>query len=260
MRTKNLFMVYSVIALLIFSLNFLLFAGTTGKIAGRIIDAGTGEPLIGANVILIGTTLGAATDFEGNYFIINIPPGKYDVKASLVGYNSVTLQDVQVFVDQTTKLNFELHQEAVEMGDVIVLATRPIVQRDLTSTQANISGEDIAMLPLEDLQSVVNLQAGVINGHFRGGRQAEVIYLIDGVSTNDAYSGLPSLEAEVNSIQEVQVITGTFNAEYGDALSGVVNQVTKLAEDTYELNFSGYFGDYTSNRTDIYNKHSTRQI
>jgi outer membrane receptor protein involved in Fe transport len=253
MRTKNLFMVYSVIALLIFSLNFLLFAGTTGKIAGRIIDAGTGEPLIGANVILIGTTLGAATDFEGNYFIINIPPGKYDVKASLVGYNSVTLQDVQVFVDQTTKLNFELHQEAVEMGDVIVLATRPIVQRDLTSTQANISGEDIAMLPLEDLQSVVNLQAGVINGHFRGGRQAEVIYLIDGVSTNDAYSGLPSLEAEVNSIQEVQVITGTFNAEYGDALSGVVNQVTKLAEDTYELNFSGYFGDYTSNRTDIYN-------
>jgi outer membrane receptor protein involved in Fe transport len=252
MRTKRLFIINLVFAFLIFPLNFLLFAGTTGKIAGKIFDAGTGEPLIGANVIIIGTTLGAATDFDGNYFIINIPPGKYEVKASLVGYNSVFIQNVQVFVDQTTKVDFELQEEAVEMGDVIVIATRPIVQRDLTSTQSNISGEDIAMLPLEDVQSVVNLQAGVINGHFRGGRIGEVQYLVDGVSVNDAFTGEVSIEAEINSIQEVQVITGTFNAEYGDALSGVVNQVTKLAEDNYEFTLSGYLGDYVSNRTAVF--------
>ena len=185
-------------------------------------------------------------------FIINIPPGKYQVKASLVGYNSVITQNVQVNVDQTTRLDFELHVEAVEINDVMVVATRPIVQKDLTSTQSNISGNDISMLPLESVQSVVNLQAGVVDGHFRGGRIGEVQYLIDGVSANDAFTGSPSMQAEVNSIQEVQVITGTFNAEYGDALSGVVNQVTKFAEDHYEFTFSGYTGDYVSNRTGIF--------
>ena len=236
--------------LTIFSVNSL--AGTTGKISGKIIDASNGEPLIGANVIIMGTTLGAATDFDGNFFIINIPPGKYEVKASIIGYNAVLIQNVKVSVDQTTKLNFELQEEAVEMGDVIVIATRPIVQKDLTSTQSNISGEDIAMLPLETVQSVVNLQAGVIDGHFRGGRIAEVQYLIDGVSANDVFTGEPSMEAEVNSVQEVQVLTGTFNAEYGDALSGVVNQITKIPGDNYDFNFSGYFGDYVSTRTDLY--------
>ncbi|MFB3057806.1 MAG: TonB-dependent receptor plug domain-containing protein, partial [Ignavibacteriaceae bacterium] len=110
----------------------------------------------------------------------------------------------------------------------------------------------IAMLPLETVQSVVNLQAGVIDGHFRGGRIAEVTYLVDGVSTNDAFTGLPSMEADVNSIQEIQVLTGTFNAEYGDALSGIVNQITKLPGDNYDFLFSGFFGDYVSPRTDLF--------
>ncbi|HDZ58441.1 MAG TPA: TonB-dependent receptor [Ignavibacteriales bacterium] len=237
---------------LLFIISANSIAGTTGKIAGKVIDATTGEPLIGANVIIMGTTLGAATDFNGNYFIINIPPGKYQVKASLVGYNSIITQNVKVSVDQTTSLDFKLHEEAVEMSDVVIVATRPIVQKDLTSTQSNISGDDINMLPLEDVQAVVNLQAGVVNGHFRGGRLGEVQYLVDGVSTNDVFTGLPSMQAEVNSIAEVQVITGTFNAEYGDALSGVVNQITKLAEDNYDFNFSGYSGDYVSNRKDIF--------
>ena len=251
---KNKFLLEKVLIIISLSLflNFQLFAGTTGKIAGKILDADNGEPLIGANVIILGTTLGGATDFEGNYFIINIPPGKYQVKASLVGYNSVITQNVQVNVDQTTKLDFSLQVEAVEMNDILVVATRPIVQKDLTSTQSNISGDDISMLPLESVQSVVNLQAGVVDGHFRGGRIGEVQYLIDGVSANDAFTGSPSMQAEVNSLQEVQVITGTFNAEYGDALSGIVNQVTKLAEDKYEFNFSGYTGDYVSNRSDIF--------
>ncbi|MGB5849575.1 MAG: TonB-dependent receptor [Ignavibacteriaceae bacterium] len=249
---KNIISIASLLSLLLILFNGQVFAGTTGKISGKIIDATTGEPLIGANVIIMGTNLGAATDFDGNFFIINIPPGKYEVKASIIGYNAVLIQKVNVSVDQTTKLNFELQEEAVEMGDVIVVATRPIVQKDLTSTQSNISGEDIAMLPLEDIGSVVDLQAGVINGHFRGGRINEVQYLIDGVSANDVFTGEPSMEAQVNSVQEVQVLTGTFNAEYGDALSGVVNQITKLPDEKYNFTFSGYTGDYVSNRTEVY--------
>jgi outer membrane receptor protein involved in Fe transport len=228
------------------------FSSTTGKISGKIIDAKTKEPLIGANIILEGTNLGAAADFDGNYFIINIPPGSYTLKASLVGYSSVIITNVRVSVDQTTKIDLELAEEAFEIESVVVSASRPMIQKDLTSTESTVSGEEIAMLPVEDVQSIINLQAGVVDGHFRGGRIGEVKYLIDGVSANDVFSGTPTLNAEVNSIQEVQVLTGTFNAEYGEALSGVVNQVTKIAGDEYEMNFSGYTGDYLSSRNILF--------
>jgi len=243
------------ISFLLFFLSLITFqlsAGTTGKISGKVVDAKTKEALFGANVIVEGTTYGAATDIDGNYFIINIPPGTYSVRASSVGYSSITFSNVKVSVDQTTKVDFELNEEAVELENVVVSATRPIVQKDLTSTETKISGDDIALLPVEDVQSVINLQAGVVDGHFRGGRIGEVKYLIDGVSANDAFSGTPAIEAEVNSIQEVQILTGTFNAEYGEALSGVVNQVTKIAGDEYEINFSAYSGDYISSRDNLF--------
>ncbi|MBI1938435.1 MAG: TonB-dependent receptor [Ignavibacteriales bacterium] len=229
-----------------------IFAGTTGKIAGKITDAKTGEPLIGANVLLVGTTMGSASDIDGDFFIINIPPGVYEIKVSLIGYASVTAQNIRVSVDQTTKIDLSLSEEAVEMKDVVITAQKPIVQKDLTSTESKVSGSQIAMLPLEDVQSVVNLQAGVVDGHFRGGRSSEVKYLIDGVAVNDAYSGSSALEAEVNSIEELQVLTGTFNAEYGEALSGVVNQITKIAGSSIEGDISFYTGDYLTNRKSLY--------
>ncbi|MFH1195698.1 MAG: TonB-dependent receptor [bacterium] len=229
-----------------------LFAGTTGKISGKVRDANTGELLIGANVVLVGTSLGAASDIDGEYFVINIPPGVYELKVTTIGYSPVTVKNVRVSVDQTTKLDFDLTSEALEVSEVIVTAERPIVQQDLTSTEAKISGDQISMLPLEDVGSVINLQAGVVDGHFRGGRSNEVKYLIDGVAVNDAYSGSSAMEAEINSIQELQVLTGTFNAEYGEALSGVVNQITKIAGDKLEGDVSFYTGDYISTRKSLF--------
>jgi len=229
-----------------------IMAGTTGKISGKVTDEGTGEPLIGINVLIVGSSMGAATDVDGNYFILNIPPGVYQVKVSGIGYNSITINEVRVSVDQTTKLDLKLREEAVELQDVIVSAEKPLVQKDLTSTEARVSGEQISMLPLEDVQSVINLQAGVVNGHVRGGRANEVKYLLDGVSVNDAFSGNATVLGEVNSIQEVQVITGTFNAEYGEALSGVVNQVTKIAGEKLSGDLSAYAGDYVSNRRTLF--------
>ena len=230
----------------------LIYAGTTGKIAGKIIDKSTGEVLIGANILIVGTTIGASSDIDGNYFILNIPPGEYQVKASMLGYSSFTVQKVRVSIDQTTKIDFELNSESIELADVVVTAEKSVVRKDLTSTEETISGENISMLPLEDVSAVVNLQAGVVDGHFRGGRGNEVKYLIDGVPVNDVYSGQSSLSAEVNSIEEIQVLTGTFNAEYGEALSGVVNQVTKIAGDKLDGNISFYTGDYISSHTDIF--------
>ncbi len=228
------------------------FAGTTGKIAGKVGDARTKEPLFGVNIVLVGTTMGAAADIDGNYFIINIPPGKYQIKASAVGYSSSLVDNVVVSVDQTTKIDFQLSEQAVEVGAVEVVASRPIVQKDLTSTSATVNSDQLSQLPLETVSSAVNLQAGVVDGHFRGGRTGEVKYLIDGLSVNDVFSGSASLEPEVNSVQEVQVLSGTFNAEYGEALSGVVNQVTKLASDKYTGQLSAYTGDYVTSRTDLY--------
>ncbi len=249
-RSKLLLYIFISIFLLGFLSN--AYCGTTGKVAGIVRDKNTNEILIGVNIIIIGTMMGAATDIDGNYYILNIPPGVYELKASLMGFASTTVQNVRISVDQTTKINFELGEEAVELGDVIVTALKPIVRKDLTSTEAKISGDQIKLLPLEDVQSVVNLQAGVVDGHFRGGRINEVKYLIDGVSVIDAFSGTSTLEAEVSTIEEVQVLTGTFNAEYGEALSGVVNQITKIAGDRYQGNFSFFAGDYVSTRTDVY--------
>ncbi len=240
------------VALLVSVAALPLRAGTTGKIAGKVQDAQNREALVGVNVLIAGTTMGASTDVDGEYFILNIPPGTYDLKASAVGYAPVTVSKVTVAVDQTTRIDFSMQSRTVELSDVTVTASRPIVQRDLTSTVASVTGEKLDKLPLEDVASVVNLQAGVVDGHFRGGRSNEVKYLIDGVSVNDVYSGDFAMEAEVNSIQEIQVLSGTFNAEYGEALSGVVNQITKIAGDSYTGEISGYTGDYVSPRYDIF--------
>lgn len=247
--SKNVIIKY---ILLLLSMVISVYGGTTGKIAGRMIDARTNEPLIAANIILQETNMGATTDQEGYYFIINIPPGTYNLEALYIGYASTVVHDVKVSVDQTSKINFELQPEALETEAIDVIADRPIVQKDLTSTMAKVSGDQIAALPVEDIEAVVNLQAGIVDGHFRGGRTSEVKYLIDGISVNDAFSGNFTMQAEVNSIEEIQVLSGTFNAEYGEALSGVVNQVTKVPGNIYSGEFSAYTGDYISNRNKIY--------
>jgi len=227
-------------------------AGTTGKIAGKVTDSQTKEPLPSVNVVVVGTSLGGATDIDGEYFILNVPPGTYQVKASGVGYSPVVVGAVSVTADQTTRIQFTLQPQSVEMGEVVVAATRPIVQRDLTSTVASMGSDQLSKLPLEDVAAVVNLQAGVVDGHFRGGRSGEVKYLVDGVSVNDVFSGESSMEAEINSIAEIQVLSGTFNAEYGEALSGVVNQITKVASDRYTGEVSLYTGGYFSSRTSLF--------
>jgi len=229
-----------------------VFAGTTGKIAGKVTNAATGEPLIGVNIIIEGTIVGAATDIDGNYIILNIPPGTYIVRASAVGFQPVRTTDVKVFVDLTTRLDFKLQEATIQAQEVVVTAERPLIQRDLTSTAAKIGSDQIQQLPVEDVQSLINLQAGVVEGHFRGGRSGEVAYLIDGVSVNDVFTGHSALQVENNAVQEIEVISGTFNAEYGQAMSGVVNVVTKEGGEKYTGEVSSYVGNYVSSHTDVF--------
>ncbi len=231
----------------------LIWAGTTGKIAGRVIDRQSREGLPGVNIILEGTTLGTVTDLEGRYVILRIPPGSYSLRAKLIGYDEVRYDKVQVSIDKTTTVDFTLSQTVLETGQsVTIIATKPLVERDLTSTVATVGAALIDRLPVDNLQDVINLQAGVVNGHFRGGRSGEVGYLIDGIAINDVYSGASSVQVENSAVQELQVISGTFNAEYGQAMSGIVNVVTKAGTDTYHGSISSYVGDYLSKHDDIF--------
>jgi outer membrane receptor protein involved in Fe transport len=235
-----------------FLLQSVLIAGTTGKIAGRVTDKQTGDPLIGVNIVLEGTIQGAASDHDGYYSILNINPGEYSLKATMIGYQSVIQTNIQVMVDLTAPVNFEMSTEIIEGQDVIVVAQMPVVKRDVTSTSFRVSSDQIEQLQVENLSEIVNLQAGVVNGHFRGGRAGEVMYIVDGVPMNDSYSGDNLFDVESEMIQEVEVISGTFNAEYGQAMSGIVNIVTKEGQDFYSGKVSFYAGDYVSNHKETF--------
>jgi outer membrane receptor protein involved in Fe transport len=223
-------------------------SGTTGKISGRITDRENGGPIPGANIILEGTALGALATIDGYYHIINIPPGKYSVIIRAMGFSMMKYENVRVSVDVTTTVNTVLSATVLEGQEMTVVASKPMVQKDLTSTSARVNGDQMEMLPVESVNQVVELQAGVVNGHFRGGRLGEVAFLIDGLAVNDAYTGGQMIALQANSVAEVEVISGTFNAEYGQAMSGVVNVVSKEPEGHISGQLSGYMGAYLSNQ------------
>lgn len=235
-----------------------LFGGSTGKIAGTVIDQATGEGLPFANVFVDGTTLGAATDLDGNYTILNVPPGVYSVTASIVGYQKQTFTDVRVNVDFTTRLNFELNAGSIEMEAVIVQGERnPLIRPDLTNPTTSITSETINELPVDQISDVIKLQAGITVGddgsiHIRGGYANETAYTLNGISLNDPYGNNRSIGLATNAVQEVSVSSGTFSAEYGNALSGVVNYVTKEGTDNYSFSLRSYAGDYVTSRTDLF--------
>jgi outer membrane receptor protein involved in Fe transport len=229
------------------------FAGTTGKLSGKITDKETGEPIIGANVVIEGSYLGAAADLEGDYFISSVPPGEYRIIVSAVGYQKVIVEKVLIRIDLTTDVDIKLSSTAITIDqEVVVTADRPLVQKDLTSTTATITAGDIKMMPVEEVGQIINLQAGVVGGHFRGGRSNEVAYLIDGVSVTDAFNNSLSVEVENSSIRQMEVISGTFNAEYGQAMSGVVNIVTQDGSPEFHADVSGYIGNYFTTHDDLF--------
>ncbi len=238
---------------ILFLLPIFLNAGTTGKIVGNVYDTELGEAVIGANIIVEGTFFGAAADIEGDFMIPNIPPGKYKVVISAIGYHKITVKNVLVRIDLTTNIGrINLTSETIEMDEIVVTAEQPLITRDLTSTSVVVTADEIKSLPVEDFQSVVDLQAGVVDGHFRGGRSNEVAYLIDGVAVNDVFKGELSVNVENSSIGQLEVISGAFNAEYGQAMSGVVNIVTKDGGQKLEGGISSYVGNYFTTDSKIF--------
>lgn len=207
------------------------FAGTTGKIMGRVTDASTGEPLVGVNVFIKGTNLGAAADLEGQYYIINVPVGIYSVQAQYIGYSLIEFQEVQVNADLTTSLDIEMSTEIIQSSEsVVVVAKRSLVQKDLTASRRTLQADDLSNMPVTNVEGAVALSAGAVNDgglHLRGGRASEVVYLFDGIALNDPLTGNPNdADVPVMAVDEANILSGGFGAEYGGAQSGVINIVS----------------------------------
>ncbi|MCL5018969.1 MAG: TonB-dependent receptor, partial [Patescibacteria group bacterium] len=206
--------------------------GVTGKISGKVTNKSTGEALPGVNIVVEGTQLGAATDSEGNYFIINVPAGKYTISASIIGFAKVTISDVQVIADFTCEQGFSLTETAISGEEIRIVAEAPVMQKDQTAPVEVITNDEIKTLPIRGYGQVLGLQAGVVEYggglvSIRGGRTSETAYYVDGFSQQDPLTGVSSTAINNNAIDQVTVMTGGFSAEYGRVMSGIVNVITK---------------------------------
>ncbi|MFQ5604914.1 MAG: carboxypeptidase-like regulatory domain-containing protein [bacterium] len=208
-------------------------AGTTGKVSGKVTDAESGDPLPGANIFLEGTSIGAAADLEGDYVILNIPPGNYTIIASMMGYTDFKVANVRVNIDLTTTIDFQMTPTVIAAGgEVTIVAERPVVVKDVSASQANIEAAQIESLPVQRIDEAIGYQAGILgtvdNGiQIRGGDQDETAFMIDGFTIRDERNNIPYTSISLSSIEAVQVQTGGFNAEYGNIRSGIINVVTK---------------------------------
>jgi len=205
-----------------------IFAGTTGKIAGRVTDLKTGEPLAGVNVVVEGTSMGAATDIDGHYVILNISPATYNIKATMIGYAPLTVRDVRVEIDLTTMVDFEMRTEILQGEVVEVIAEKKVIRKDVASSQQSITSQEIEALPVASVSDVLGLRAGITSSlEIRGGGASETMFMVDGIVLRDQRNNAPMTSLPLSAMQEISVYSGGFNAEYSNVRSGVVNVVTK---------------------------------
>ena len=218
---------WGIILLLLLSMPTLVFAQNSGKLSGRVTDGSTGEGLPGANVILAGTNIGATTDLDGNYVIIGIPVGTYDVQSSFVGFAGETVQGVEINAGYTRELNFDL-LPGIELDEVVVEYEQPLIQKDAVGTPRIVSSEDIINLPVRGAADLAKIQAGVVSQegsdalNIRGGRSGEVAYYVDGIKFGSGGVSLPQ-----SAIEQQEMQLGNISARYGDVMSGVINITTK---------------------------------
>lgn len=217
-----------------------IFAGQTGKIAGTITDATTGEALLGANIIVISKWVngeeqplnfifGASTDINGEYYILNIQPGLYSVKVSYVGYQSEVMTKVTVDVDRTTSVDFKITEQQIQTDEVTVVAfSAKKVEPDVTASKQVYNMADVQSIAgVADINDILQLQADVVDDHFRGGRVGETQYLLSGGSIVNPLTNSRAFSPIVTGMQQVEVYTSGFSAEYGNAQSGVVNMMAR---------------------------------
>ncbi len=229
--------------ILLIALAPVMMYAQTGKIVGKVTDLQTGEPLIGANVIVEGTLFGAATDASGDFIILNVTPGTYTIKARYIGYREQVISNIRVSVNLTTEVNFALPTEEYTTETIVVRAPKPLVEKNITNSTSVVSQKDIENLPVRGVNSVIATQAGVVtqgsNVYVRGSRSDEVAYYIDGVLVNNPVFGGAASGVINNAIEEIQVQAGGYSAEFGGANGGIISTQTRSGGEKYQLGFEG---------------------
>ncbi|MBP7461720.1 MAG: TonB-dependent receptor [Candidatus Delongbacteria bacterium] len=230
-------------------------AQNAGKIAGRVTDAETGEPLIGVNVMVEGSQKGAATDEKGEYVILNVQPGIHTLKFLFIGYKPLNVSNLQIKIDRTSTINVRLQSTALQIGQgdpIVITAEKPIVEADKTSSSIHIDAREMSSLPVEGLRNVLELSANTqrtADGklEIRGNDDIKVIQ--NGMGVVRPNDGQPAYGTSTKSetswkydinplaVSQMEVISGGFNAEYGNAQSGVVKVVTKEGSEKFSAAF-----------------------
>ncbi len=229
--------VLAVLALLVFP--FISFASNAGKIAGVIVDS-EGRPIPSANVVVVDSQTGGAADLDGRYFIIGIPPDRYDLQFTALGYRTKIITDVQVRTNYTVRVNVTLEAESVELTPVTVVFEKPPIDLEETGQRISVTGDFVRNMPLQRADEILPFQAGASSDasgdlHIRGGRSGEVGYIVDGMRVENPLYGDGTTDIDRHSLQELQLLSGTFNAEYGQAMSGIVQVVTRGGDAKYKV-------------------------
>ncbi len=219
---------------------FLLFAGTSGKLKGKITDLKTGEPLVGANVVVMGTSLGAQSGMTGEYSITNLSAGTYTIKCSFISYKTVTVQNYRIYADLTSELNFQLPSEGLQTSEIEVIAVRPLINKNSTNANRITTSDELKTLPVRGLNNIIALTPGVVfqdkTVFIRGGRQDEVGFYLEGASITDPVVGGRAVTIVQDAVEEIQVQSGGYPAEYGGSNAGII--YTQIKSGTPEFKAS----------------------
>ncbi|HUF10277.1 MAG TPA: TonB-dependent receptor, partial [Rhodothermales bacterium] len=202
----------------------------------------------GVQILIEQTEQGTVTDPDGYYDILNVKPGTYTVIFRFLGFAVTRVEEVKVIVDKTTTVDVRMQEEVIEGAEILVVAERTLIQVDRTTTTSFVDQEKLEALPVTGIGEVIDLQAGVVDGHFRGGRIGEVSYLVNGISIINPINNQAAFEVEKNMVAGLEVISGVFNAEYGQAMSGVVNILTRDVPSRWSGSLSGELGATASGR------------
>ncbi len=230
---------YTILLLMLFSCSFIM--AQSGRVSGKVTDKETGEPLIGANVIIVGTSFGAASDVNGDYIIRQVQSGTYTLKASYIGYQDVTVSNVRVVSGLTAEQDFELSSSNITTGEVVIVSKRPLIEKSSTNAMRIVGSEDIAALPVRDVDKIVALQPGVVqqNGQtfIRGSRADETGYLVEGADVKNILNrnGGSLVDVTPDALQEILVQAGGYTAEYGNANAGIVSSDFKTGTNKYHF-------------------------
>ena len=225
-------------------------ASTGGKIAGVVKDAATGDGLPHANIVVVDTKLGATADEKGRFFILNVPAGTYTLKATYIGYADYTVEDVRVSADLTTNIAVELTSSDIQVEEVVIRAERPIIDKTATNAVRIVDAEDLEILPLRGVSSVIALQTGVVEDegslHIRGSRGDEIGYYVEGASVRNVVTGGNAVSLIDEALEEIQLQAGGFNAEYGGANAGIILQELRTGGSAWDFEILAESDNFTS--------------